>query len=316
MPTAGPDQVLVRTRYSLVSAGTERHYIAQCRAHDTRLRLGYCIAGHVHAPSAALPALAPGAPVIGMGWGYACHAEYVVMPWRLVQPVPAACPLSCAVFANLLATAVHSADRAALRPQDRILVIGAGLLGRLVAETALSVCGDVTLTDQLPERCKVPARFTTVPSAAMLEAPAGWSGRFTKAFICIHGDATDWMSALPLMMAPRGNGTERARIIAVGRYVANMTFSVELGNLDIVIAARCGEGYRDDRYVHGAIDLTPLPGEHTVDANMARALALISEQRVDVSDLLGAPIALAALPDFYNSIGAGTSAPSTLVHYE
>jgi hypothetical protein len=71
-------------------------------------------------------------------------------------------------------------------------------------------------------------------------------------------------------------GRSRGRVVAVGRFAANIDFSVELGNVDIRVAARCGTGYRDDAYLSGRRNVAAPPGEATVDQNLARALDLVA----------------------------------------
>ena len=308
VPAHLPGQVLIRTEFSLVSPGTERHYVAQCRETGEQLRLGYCVAGVVeqvgrNVPDAVKSGRAPFMPgdrVIGMGWSHACHAQYVAVPHRLVCAVPDYCDLKDAVFANLMATAVHAVDRGMVIERDRVLVVGAGLLGHLVAEVCASITADVTLSDR-HSRTAIGRRQTFELASVMTSEPGAWAGRFTKAFICIAGDATEWLKILPVMLNARGNEQHRPRIVGVGRYTAQMSFSVEMGNIDMVFAARCGEGYRNDQYVHGQLALEPLPGEATVDTNLQRALALIANERVHVRHLVSSTIGIDDLPSLYET---------------
>jgi threonine dehydrogenase-like Zn-dependent dehydrogenase len=307
-------QVLIRTVCSLVSPGTERHYVSRCRETDEQLRLGYCVAGVVEQVGEGVTSVAPGERVIGMGWSYACHAECVAVPQRLVCKVPDFCELDDAVFANLLATAVHAVDRASLTTGDRVLVVGAGLVGSLVAEVCSNITRDVMLTDQHAR--EVPGRKHPFELASAMTAhPEPWAERFTKAFVCISGEATAWMKVLPGMLSARGNEQHRPRVIGVGRYTAQMTFSVEMGNLDVVFAARCGEGYRNERYVHGDLALAPLPGEASVDANLRRSLELIANERIHVRHLVGRRIGLAELPAFYELAYSPERGLSAIVRY-
>lgn len=126
-PQAEPRQVLVRTRASLVSAGTERMLIqfaeknllekarsrpdlvqqainkarrdgllAACEAVRNRLDrpapLGYSSAGTIVGIGAAITDLAPGDRVACAGAGYATHAEMVSVPRNLVARIPEPLP--------------------------------------------------------------------------------------------------------------------------------------------------------------------------------------------------------------------------------
>jgi NADPH2:quinone reductase len=64
--------------------------------------------------------------------------------------------------------------------------------------------------------------------------------------------------------------------VGVGRFTARVEFSVELGNLDIRYAARCGAGYRDPAYARGLAEVSAPDGEGTVTENLGRALDLVA----------------------------------------
>jgi len=279
------NQVLIKNSFSLISAGTELHYIDQCRETNQRLKLGYCVAGIVESCGENVTSVLAGQAVIAMGWEYACHAEYVQVPCKLVLPVPKGLDLQQALMANLLATAVHACDRGMLEKEDKVLVVGAGLVGRLVAAYAQTISDNVVITDHFDARLDSIKNIATDTCDALLSPSSKSLQAFTKAFICIKGDATQWIQQLPRLMRNRGNENHRPRIIGVGRFTANVNFSVEMGNIDIVFSARCGEGYRDDDHVHGIDVKKALPGEATVECNLKRALTSIQNGKIDLSDL-------------------------------
>ena len=67
-------------------------------------------------------------------------AEYVVLPLSNLHPVPEGVPDEMAVFTEPLAAALEIQQQVHIHPQDRVLVIGAGRLGQLIAWT-LSLTG-------------------------------------------------------------------------------------------------------------------------------------------------------------------------------
>jgi threonine dehydrogenase-like Zn-dependent dehydrogenase len=286
-PAAGELQIAAAC--SLVSPGTELHYIERTKADGRRLRLGYCSSGHVEALGPQIPAggggggFAVGDRVIAMGWGYAWHAEVIRVPYRLCVKVPDGLPFERAVFANLAATALHAVHRAGLGPEDEVLVVGAGLVGQLVAQVAAGTARRVLLADRAPARLATAAALGLVPVAV----PAGGSLRqaveaiagpaaVAKIFLCVTGDATAVLAEAVALLAARNRGGARGVLVGVGRFTAEVAFDVEMGNLDIRFAARCGAGYRDDDYVHGRTTLAAPPGEATVDANLAASLDLVA----------------------------------------
>lgn len=61
-------------------------------------------------------------------------AEYVALPTRNLLVVPDAVPDEKAVFTELVAAAVEITEEVHIRPTDRVLVIGAGRFGQLIAQ--------------------------------------------------------------------------------------------------------------------------------------------------------------------------------------
>jgi 2-desacetyl-2-hydroxyethyl bacteriochlorophyllide A dehydrogenase len=62
------------------------------------------------------------------------HAEYLVLPTANLHLVPVSLPDEMAVFTEPLAAAYEILEQVKFHPQDRVLVIGAGRLGQLVAQ--------------------------------------------------------------------------------------------------------------------------------------------------------------------------------------
>src|SRR6266487_4943126 len=68
-------------------------------------------------------------------------AEYTQLPIANLHRVPASVPDEMAVFAEPLAAALEIQDQIQVKPTDRVLLVGAGRLGQLIAQTlALTGC--------------------------------------------------------------------------------------------------------------------------------------------------------------------------------
>lgn len=181
LPAPGPGEVRVRTLYSGVSRGTEslvfRGEIPSSVAEAMRAPFqrgdfpgpvcyGYMNVGRVeHGPPDLL------------GQTVFClhpHQDHYVVPANAVRPVPAAVPPARAILAANLETAINGVWDAGVGPGDRVTVIGAGVVGSLVAWLCARIPGtETTLVDPLPERRIVAealgARFSgldTVPDEA------------------------------------------------------------------------------------------------------------------------------------------------------
>lgn len=79
--------------------------------------------------------------VLGIVNRNGAFAEYLCLPTENLHPVPENIPTEVATFTEPLAAALEIQQQVQLRPDDRVLVIGDGKLGQLVAQTlALTGC--------------------------------------------------------------------------------------------------------------------------------------------------------------------------------
>jgi threonine dehydrogenase-like Zn-dependent dehydrogenase len=167
LPDPGPDDVLVRTRYSGVSRGTEtlvfRGGVPESQYPTMRapyqegdfpapVKYGYLNVGDVEAG----PAHLVGRTVFCL---YPHQTGYVV-PASAVTPVPDGVPASRAVLAGTVETAVNALWDAAPLVGDRITVVGAGMVGCSVAALLARFPGvDLQLVDADPARAEVAERL-------------------------------------------------------------------------------------------------------------------------------------------------------------
>lgn len=79
--------------------------------------------------------------VLGIRQHSGAFAEYLTLPVENLHLVPDGIPDEAAVFAEPLAAALEILEQVSIRPSDRVLLIGAGRLGLLVAQVlALTGC--------------------------------------------------------------------------------------------------------------------------------------------------------------------------------
>lgn len=165
LPEPGPNDVLVRTRYSGVSRGTETlvhrggvpaSQYAVMRAPFQEgdfpgpVKYGYLNVGSVEA----------GPPEL-LGRNVFClypHQTAYVVPATAVIVIPDDVPLARAVLAGTVETAVNVLWDAAPLIGDRITVVGAGMVGCSVARLLSRFPGiEVTVVDIEPSRAQVAA---------------------------------------------------------------------------------------------------------------------------------------------------------------
>lgn len=178
LPACGTDEVLVHTRFSGVSRGTESlvfrggvpaDQYAAMRAPFQQgnfpgpIKYGYLSVGTVEQGPSALC----GKPVFCL---YP-HQDRYVVPASAVVPAPEGVPLRRAVLAGMLETAVNAVWDVPPLVGDRIAIVGAGVVGCCVARLAANTPGaDVTLVDVDPSRAAV-AQALGVGFALPTDAP-------------------------------------------------------------------------------------------------------------------------------------------------
>ena len=166
LPPPSPDDVVVRALYSGISRGTEALVFSgrvppseyermrapfQSGSFPAPVKYGYASVGVVERGPGDLP----GRHVFSL---YPHQTRYVV-PASAVHPIPAAVPPQRAVLAANLETAINGVWDASPRIGDRVVVVGAGTVGSLVAWLAGRIHGcDVELVDVNPKRAAVAQR--------------------------------------------------------------------------------------------------------------------------------------------------------------
>ncbi|MBI3972158.1 MAG: alcohol dehydrogenase catalytic domain-containing protein [Chloroflexi bacterium] len=143
----GPQQVLVRTTRTLVSAGTEVKSLVNMRG-EARYptRPGYSSVGVVEAVGSAVTDVQPGDRVLTMG-RHASHTMVDLDPNRLapaagqrapqyLQKLPDGVTDEPAVFAILGSVAMHGMRKVSFQLGESCAVMGQGVVGQLLGQFA------------------------------------------------------------------------------------------------------------------------------------------------------------------------------------
>jgi len=188
----GPGEALVRTLYSGVSRGTERLIFTgrvppsefdsmraplQEGEFPYPVKYGYCAVGIIEEGPAALV----GRPAFALH----PHQEAFVAPLALLNPLPDGLPPARAVLAANMETALNALWDSGAGPGDRILVVGAGIVGLLTAALCARLPGtEVVLVDVEAARAPLAARL-----GARFLRPQDWDGR-TDYDLAFHASAS------------------------------------------------------------------------------------------------------------------------------
>ncbi|MEU4717353.1 zinc-binding alcohol dehydrogenase [Micromonospora purpureochromogenes] len=291
LPAPGPDEVLVRARYSGVSRGTETlvftggvpaDQYAAMRApfqegdFPAPVKYGYLSVGVVEAGPARL-----------RGRTVFClhpHQSAYVVPASAVTPVPDRVPAARAVLAGTVETAVNALWDAAPLVGDRVSVVGAGMVGCAVAALLARFPGvRVELVDTDPARAAVAAALG-VGFASPDDAADGRD-------LVVHASATGpgLQRAIDLL-APEGTVVElswygdRPVHLSLGGSFHSGRLTIRSSQVGTVSPARAARrGYAD---------------------RMALALELLADPVFDA--LLTGRSRFADLPDVLDRLAAGS----------
>lgn len=124
--------------------------------------LGKRVVGEINAWCGACEQCLGGRPmhceqrsVLGIKDRDGVFAEFVRLPLRNLHPVPDSIGDEMAVFTEPLAAALEIQQQVQIRPADRILLVGAGRLGQLIAQTLALTGADLRVVARHPLQRKL-----------------------------------------------------------------------------------------------------------------------------------------------------------------
>ncbi|WP_210519785.1 bi-domain-containing oxidoreductase [Thalassospira sp. ER-Se-21-Dark] len=343
IPQPGKNAVLLKTAYSVISPGTEFTQADQARASllqkawqrpdlvaltlkhlksegfgRTRARvenrlgrpmpMGYCAVGRIEVTGENVTDLKAGQRVAIAGMGQANHAEWNQVSVNLACPVPDAVPDRKAVFATLYALALHALRQGETSIGDQVAVIGAGLIGQLVAETARVAGALVTVIEPDLSRRKIATSESRAVGFAKAR-DASQSG-FDSVFICAPGKGNHRLIDDAARLC-----RDRGTIICVGDIAPNGQRKV-LYEKEITIrqVRSYGPGRYDPNYEERGEDYPLGHVRWTIKRNMQAALDLMADGRLDPTPLITSEIDFADIADHFAK-GPDPAQLATLVRY-
>lgn len=336
-PTPGPTQVLVRTRASLISAGTERSLrslasaslMAKAKARPDLVRqvidrartsgirstvdavrsrlsedmpLGYSASGEVVAVGEAVDGLRPGRRV---ATGGAPHSDLQLVAGNLVVLMPDAVSFEEAAFATVGSIALNGLRLADFGPGARVVVVGLGLVGQLTAR--LAAASGALVAGVEPETWKQ-ERARAGGIAAFPADSSGWESilDWTKG----AGADTVIITAATRSSEPLTSAAEAARdrgiIVVVGEIGMDLDRRPFYDReLTLRVARSYGPGRYDPNYEDLGIDYPAGHVRWTAQRNMRAFLDLVADGRVAVADLITHRYPFTEAPAAYTMLDGG-----------
>lgn len=246
-----PDEALVRVRLSGI-CGTDlelvrgyypftgvlgHEFVGEVVSAPDDAWVGARVVGDINASCGSCEACLNGRPthcerrtVLGIVARNGVHAEYTSLPLENLHRVPDSVPDEAAVFTEPVAAAVEILEQVAVGPSDRVLLVGAGRLGQLVAQVLATTGAHLrVLARHEHQRALLHARGIQTVTEEAIE-PRRWD---------IVVEATG---------SPSGLDTARSALRPRGTLVLKSTYRGEV-TLDLapfvvdeltVVGSRCG----------------------------------------------------------------------------
>ena len=319
MPQVQPGQVLIQTRRSLVSLGTERMLVefgqaglfAKARSQPDKVRqvlekiqadglrptlsavfrkldqplpLGYCHVGVVMGVGEGVTDLRIGDRVASNG----CHAEVVCVPRNLVARIPDGVSDDEAAFTVIGAIGLHGVRLINPTLDETIVVIGLGLIGLLTAQL-LRINGCRVIGIDIDEAKCTLSRQQNIPTVNGADASdsvravlAMTDGRGADGVVITASAKNDTI----LLQAARIS-RQQGRIVLIG--VVDMTQNrteFQRKELSFIVSRSYGPGRYDDAYEQQGHDY-PLPYVRwTANRNFQAILQLLASGQLNVKPLI------------------------------
>ncbi len=280
----GAHDVLIRTAYSLISAGTELACLSGIEAWFSFPNTpGYASVGEVVEVGAGVSELAPGDMVYSMGGHRHYHRVNTADPRGLCLKVPAGLPGSQAVFARMICVAFTALRVSTIELGDYVGVTGLGVVGNFAGQLAALQGGRVIGIDLSPRRvelareCGFRHAIALDPETIEADIAAITAGKGLSTLIEATGNPRALPPALPLL-GRYGEvillGTPR------GAYETDLTTTLSHVHLD-------GKGNLNFKGAHEW--RYPVKPDHFVKHSIARN-ALLAMELIAAGELKLAPL--------------------------
>ncbi len=321
-PSIKDGHLLIQTRYSVISPGTERasvqsrsssllqrakknpdlvrKIVDQMRQQgilntykrvrgklDSFASLGYSASGQVIAVGKGIADIAVGDAVACAGAGYANHAEYLLIPRNLCAGIPEGVGYDEAAYTTIGAIAIQGIRQADLSFGETVAVVGLGLLGQLAVQILKAQGCFLIGIDLDPQRVKLAKSIGA--DIALVRS----SGDVKKAVLAAtNGKGVD---AVIITAATPSNdpvqlagdiSREKGRVILVGDVGLQLPRGpYYLKELDFRLSRSYGPGRYDPGYEEQGHDYPFGYVRWTENRNMGEFLRLLAMKQVDVRKL-------------------------------
>jgi alcohol dehydrogenase len=177
-------------------------------------------------------------------------ADFLRLPVPNLYPVPDVVTDEQAVFVEPLAAACEILEQVAIRPTDRVVVLGDGKLGLLVSAVLRLTGADLRLVGRHPDKLAIAAAWGVAAQHGADDLPAGWADVVVEC----TGSPTGFTLARKLLR-PRGT------LVLKSTYHGDLPVDMSALVVDEItlVGSRCGPFAPALRLLEsGLVDPTPL----------------------------------------------------------
>ncbi|MDQ4131412.1 MAG: bi-domain-containing oxidoreductase [Actinomycetota bacterium] len=345
VPACKPGGVLVRSRYSLISTGTELMKVSEAqlsllgkaRARPDQLRkaldtvnqlgpvaayqkvvsrldsytpLGYSLCGIVTEVGRGAHEFSVGQLVACAGNEHALHAEVNWVPVNLCVPVADGVDPKVAAFTTVGAIALHGVRRAEVQLGEAACVIGLGLVGQLVVRLLVAAGVKVVGLDPDQTRCAL----AEAAGALVCDGPSDeGTERVEQALAAASGGlgadhvfiAAGGASNDPIVAAAR-LARDRARVVDIGKCTLDLPWNEYYEKeLDVRFSRSYGPGRYDPRYELEGVDYPAGYVRWTERRNLACFADLLRGNRLGLDALVSGVYPVTDAVDVYRQLKSG-----------
>lgn len=346
-PECLPGGILVRTAFSLISAGTEKTSVENAKSSllqrvkrqpeqarqvlefirkegvlatyrrvrgvlDSYKALGYSASGVVI--ESGVREFSPGDLVACAGAGYANHAEIITVPKLLAAKVPAGVPAEQAAFATVGSIAMQGVRQAQIELGSSVAVIGLGLIGQITIQLLKAAGARILGLDVNPallDRALELGCDAALPSskASIASALAFSRGLGFDSVIITAGTSSNEPVELSMHLARK-----RGTVVVVGAVSMNIPREpFYKKEINFTISCSYGPGRYDPNYEERGLDYPPAYARWTENRNMLSFLDLIAQGKIDMSKIVSHVFEAGKAADAYDLIMKGAESYSGIL---
>jgi len=337
-PALTTGNILVRTYYSVISAGTEsktvrdakRGYIGKARARQKEVKqviesvidqglsktykrvmnkldapssLGYSCAGEVIDVGAGVTGFRIG-DLVACGGGDAAHAEIVSVPTNLCARIPAGVDVEHAAFAIIASIAMHGIRRADLRLGENCVVIGLGLIGQFTIQM-LNAAGILSIGIDIDER-QVELALACGACLALERSRPNLPeviDNFTQGYGADAIIITAGTNSLDPVELAGKLCRKKGKVVVVGMVPTGFSRpNYYKKELDLRMSCSYGPGRYDAQYEEKGIDYPIGYVRWTENRNMQAYLQLLKDKKLDIKKLITHQFDFEKAPEAYQMI--------------